>query len=249
MCFSAGFDLAAGTVITVVAIDTLRRNESARTLPLAIIPAVFAAHTLMSGALWLSFNGAISPQAGTAAAWAYMLVAFVLLPILIPLSVLLLEPPGWRRFALVALTGAGVVSGLGYLIGLVGGSGSAQACGWYIDYWIEAPVPFSGVLYLIATCWALLLSGYRPLFLWGLTNVLVVVVLSDAVPRGLPSLWCLWAAVTSFFVNGFLRDLNRSRAIGEKGPKYGIRQPTAPDSRAPLVRPPTQPVGTDLTNS
>jgi len=223
--------LVAGVVITAVAVDTLRRNDSLRTLPLAVIPAVFAAHTFMSGALWLSFNGVLSPQLGTAAAWSYMFVAFVMLPILVPASILLLEPPGWRRIALTVLTGAGLVSGLGYLVGLVSGTGSAAACGWYIDYWVEAPVPFSGMLYVLATCCALLLSGYRALFLWGITNAIVVLVLSEAVPRGLPSLWCLWAAATSVFIDWFLRETAAYRA----GPKYGLAEPSHDNIEVPLT--------------
>jgi hypothetical protein len=207
VCFSAEFDIVAGAAITVVAIDTLRHNQSVRTLPLALIPAVFAAHTFMSAGIWLADGGVVSPAAGTASAWAFMWVAFVLLPVYIPISVLILEPPGWRRVTLWLLTGAGAISSADYFIGLLRGYGSATTMGWYIDYVIIGGIAFDGVFYLVATCGALLLSGHRPLFIWGVLNVVMVAVLALTVPLGVPSLWCLWAAATSVFVNWFIRTL------------------------------------------
>lgn len=211
MCFSAEFDLVAGTAISVVAIDTLRHNQSLRTFPLALVPAIFAAHTFMSAAIWLAQRGDVSGACGVTAEWSFMFVAFVLLPVYVPIAVLLLEPPGWRRASLVVLSIAGAIASVDFLLGLLRGDGSAIPMQWYLDYTISGTLAYSGVLYLAGTCGALLLSGFRPLFYWGILNVLMVSLLAFTVPLGVPSLWCLWAAVTSVFVDWFLRTLRDQR--------------------------------------
>jgi len=218
MCLSPEVDVVAGVAISVVAVDALRHVDSRRTLPLAALPAIFAFHTFTSAFVWWGERGDISSTLGDAASITFMFIAFILLPIYVPISILLLEPHGWRRIALLLITGAGIASGVDYLLGLLGGQADAVACSYYIDYTIDGRSAVSGVLYLIATCGALLLSGSRPLFLWGLVNAVAVAGLAVWVQAGLPSLWCFWAAITSFFVAWYLRLLRREHAAGKPWP-------------------------------
>ncbi len=218
MCLSPEVDIVAGVAISAVAVDALRHVDHRRTLPLAALPAIFAFHTFVSAFVWWGERGDISAALGDAASTTFMFIAFILLPIYVPICIFLLEPPGWRRIALLLITGAGVASGVDYFLGLVGGQGSAVACSYYIDYTIDGRSAVSGVLYLIATCGALLLSGSRPLFLWGIVNAVGVAVLAVWVQAGLPSLWCFWAAITSFFVAWYLRRLRRQHQEGQPWP-------------------------------
>lgn len=234
MCLSPGVDVAAAVAISVVAVDALRHNHHARTLPLALLPGLFAVHTLSSAFVWWGADGTVSPAVGDAASSFFMLIAFVVLPVYMPWAVVSIEPPGWRRDALLLLGGAGALAGLDFLLGLLGGQGEAIACDYYIDYTITGTASVSGVLYAAATCGALLLSGQRSLFLWGVTNAVVVVVLAQMAQRALPSLWCFWAACSSVFVAWFLRRLERRRARGEPWPwmaylgRTGAAEPVPP---------------------
>lgn len=218
MCFSPEVDVVAAVAISVVAVDALRHNHSARTLPLALLPAVFAVHTLASAFVWWGQDGTVPAGLGAAATSFYLGIAFVLLPVLVPVAVLMIEPPGWRRPALVALGLAGAYASAVFALGLVDGRGSATACSYYIDFGITGASSAAGVMYVVATCGALLLSGQRPLVIWGVLNAVVVGALVLAVANGLPSLWCFWAAITSVFVAWFLRSLERARASGAAWP-------------------------------
>ena len=218
MCLAPQVDVLAGVAIAVVAVDAIRHNRSARTAPLAALPAVFAVHTLASALVWWGLQGRVPATIGDAATAFYLGIAFVLLPVLLPIAVLLIEPPGWRRSALVLLTAAGLYSSLDFLVGLLDGRGGAAACTYYIDFGITGASSYSGFMYVLATCGALLLSGQRPLVVWGLTNALVVALLAGLEGRALPSLWCFWAAASSLFVAWFLRSLERRRAAGEPRP-------------------------------
>jgi Family of unknown function (DUF6629) len=218
MCFSPEVDVVAALVISVVAVDAVRHNHSARTTPLALLPAVFAVHTLSSAFVWWGLEDSVPAGLGAAATSFYLAIAFVLLPVLVPVAVLLIEPPGWRRPALVVLGLAGAYASAAFALGLLDGRGGAAACSYYIDFGITGASSAAGVMYVAATCGALLLSGQRPLVLWGITNVVVVGVLVLAEANGLPSLWCFWAAGTSVFIAWFLRSLARARAAGAAWP-------------------------------
>jgi hypothetical protein len=220
-------------VISVVAVDALRHNPGPRTTPLALLPALFAAHTLASAFVWWGLDGTVPAPLGSLATTFYLGVAFALLPVLVPAAIGLLEPPGWRRLALVALAAAGAYASAVFLMGLVDGRGAVTACSYYLDFQISGASSAAGALYVVATCGALLLSGQRPLVVWGITNAIVVGVLAFAQGAGLPSLWCFWAACTSIAIAWYLRSLARSRAAGAPWPW----EPAEPEADAePAVR-------------
>jgi hypothetical protein len=227
MCLSPQADVIAGIGIAVVAVDALRHNRAGRTLPLALLPALFAAHTLTEAFVWWAADGLVPARVGEAATSLYMLVAFVVLPVYVPACVLLLEPRGWRRATLAGLTLAGAVAGGLFLGGLVGGRGQATVCTLYVDYDVAGTAAMAGILYVIATCGALLLSGQRALLVWGVVNVVAVGALNVWAASGLPSLWCVWAACTSVFVAWYLRHLDAARARGEPWPWDAATSPAS----------------------
>jgi hypothetical protein len=206
MCFSPQVDLVTGVTIAVVAVDAARHCRTARQAPLAALPAIFAVHTLVSAAVWWGLWGDLPASLGNTALQTYLFIAYALLPVYVPLAVLLIEPRGWRRWALTGLLAVGAVASAVFLAGLVGGRGVAEACSYYIDFDITGTPTFAGVLYVLATCGAFLLSGKRPLVIWGVTNVAAVGLLALLESQGLPSLWCFWAACTSVFVAWYLRS-------------------------------------------
>ena len=213
MCFSPQVDVVAGVAIAVVAVDAARHCRSARTAPLAALPAIFAFHTFASAFVWWGLSGRRPRRTRARGAAVYLLIAFVLLPIYVPLAVLLIEPAGWRRWALGVLAVAGTVAGLDFLVGLLTGRGEATACASYIDFNVTGTSSLAAVLYVVATCGAFLLSAQRPLVIWGVLNVVAVGVLALFASRGLPSLWCFWAACTSVFIAWYLRSISPRAAV------------------------------------
>lgn len=221
MCWSPEVDLIAAAGIAVVAADALRHNREGRTLPLALLPALFSVHTASSAVIWWAAEGALPAAAGEAAARFFMFVAFALLPVYVPVAVLLIEPPGWRRGALLALGATGLVSGVSYLLPLAQGEAAAVACDYYIAFTIDGAVPYAGFLYVVATVGALLFSGHHALMLWGVVNAAAVALLSVWTQAGLPSLWCFWAACTSVFIAWFLRTWPEASTPEPQPPRSG----------------------------
>lgn len=214
MCFSAQADLVGGVVLGAIGIDTLRHvGERREYLALAALPLMFAGHQLVEAFVWWDLQGHLSDTVADIATWLYLLFAFVLLPVYVPVAVLVAEPSGQRRKLIRwSVVVGGIVSVL-LLATMVRGSVTASLDDWHIRYGtgIDAAVPIVGA-YIVATCGALLLSTNRILVRFGLVNLVAVVVIAIFVVEGFASLWCAWAAVASGAVALHLRRAGRVAA-------------------------------------
>lgn len=205
MCLSVEFDIVAGAAISVVAIDAIRHHRTGRELPLALVPAVLAVHTFLSAVVWLGVDGTVSEPVAHTASVLYLFIAYALLPIYVPIAVLLIAPPDWHRNAVLVMCAVGAMPALGYGYALMHGQGTASPDSYYIAFGMQGTAGVLGVLYVVSTCGALLLSGSAPLIAWGVVNAVAVSALVAWNSLGLPALWCLWAAVTSGFAAWCLR--------------------------------------------
>mgnify|MGYP006282089087 FL=1 len=214
MCFSPEVDLVASVAIGAVAFETIRHNHHIRTLPIALVPAIFAIHTFSSAFVWLGFEGHVSLSVQHWAINVYLAIAFILWPTFVPFTLLCIEPIGWRRNTLGVLFMLGAITSAIYQVAIRDGNGSATELAHYIDFHVGGTPYFTGALYFMTTTISVLLSGQRPLVLWGLVNTAVVLVLVASQNHGLPSLWCFWAACTSAFVLWFIRTLETNQQAG-----------------------------------
>ena len=212
MCLSPEVDVVASITIGTFAIDALRHNKGVQTLPIALVPAIFAVHTFASAVVWWGNRGNVPSHWGNLAAQFFIAIAFVLLPIYIPLAVLCLEPVHWRRFIMTLFSAGGLIAGAMYAHHIALGDSSAVVCKRYVDYHVSGVSLSFAILYDLATLGAVLVSSYRSLQLWGMINILAIGVLSLVEREGLPSLWCFWAACTS----GCIAWAFRSGAFGQK---------------------------------
>jgi hypothetical protein len=209
MCFSPEADLAAGVLVSVVGVDAIKRARSPEELPLAALPLLFGMHQLIEAFVWWGLEGKVPASLGDTAMWIYLAIAF-LLPLWVPLAVRGVEPSPGRRPVITVMVGIGLLVSLILLGTIVWGPVDAAIVGHHIAYDVDIPGGGAiGVLYVVATCGALLLSSDRWIRYFGMSNVAAVVVLVWITVGGLTSLWCVWAAVTSVAIDLFLRDEER----------------------------------------
>jgi hypothetical protein len=209
MCFSAQADLTAGVFVTAVGVDALRRVRSPKELPLATLPLVFGIHQLIETFVWLGLSGTVSGAVGDAAMWLYLAVAFIL-PLWVPLAVREVEPSPGRRRLLALPVAIGALVTLVMAEALIRGPVSAHIDGMHISYVVELPGgALIGVLYVVTTCGALLMSTDHWIRTFGWLNVVAVGVLVWLTVGDLTSLWCVWAAITSVAIDLFLRQTGR----------------------------------------
>ncbi len=220
MCFSAEADFVSGAVIGAIGIATLTQVERPRELPLAILPLAFALHQIAEGFVWRDLDSGVAHSTGVPV-YLYLAFAWVVLPVLAPLAIMIVEPPGRRRRMIGVFVVLGAIAGAYLAAAIARGDVSAHA--------VEHTVQYGGagrfatvatVLYIVATCGAPLLSGFRAIVWFGVANLLAVAAFATIQAEGLTSLWCTWAAVVSVFI--FLQfvfwrrgDDNVDHEIGE----------------------------------
>lgn len=206
MCFSAEADLLSGVVLSGVGVDALRHLPHRRFLPLALLPLLFGMHQLIEAFAWWGLEGRVSPEVGRAAVWAYLAIAFLVLPPLVPTAMLSAEGDPRRRRRLMPLVLLGLAVAAALVPGLIGERAGAEMACRYIAY--DAGVPYAGFLlpfYVAATCGPMLLSGRRSFVVFGVANLAAVGMLSWLLAGGVISLWCAWAAAASVIIARHLR--------------------------------------------
>lgn len=199
MCFSAQADLVGGLVVTAIGIDVARHvNGRRRHIALAALPLLLGLHQLDEAFVWWGLQGHVSVGAGRVATWIYLLIAFVVLPVFVPVGVLLLEPRGRRRSAMLVFVALGLAVATVLLAAMARGPAKAALGHNHLSYSTDLHAgAIVVVAYVVATCGSLIVSSYRDIALFGIVNLVAVAVLAKLTIDGFASLWCGWAAITS----------------------------------------------------
>lgn len=198
MCFSMTADLLVGTALLPVAVATLREVRHWREVPFALLPTIFAFHQLLEAAVWP--NGVVPAGLAQVAMRAYIVIALPLLPAWVPLAVLMLEPRGARlRVAPFVVLGA-VVSAYLAVVVLTRPVGMTR-CPHALAYHTDVSDPYLwAALYIIAVIGPAVLSGYRSIVMFGLANLVGLIVVAVLYLQAFTSLWCVYAATLSVLV-------------------------------------------------
>lgn len=225
MCFSPEADFTAGAIVAGVGVETLRRVRTPRELIVGALPLLFGIHQLVEGFVWLGLRGEVSQGLGDAAKEAYIVYAHAVLPAIVPLGFMLLEPDTVRSRRLRPFAGVGLLLGA-YLLGQVTaypvGAQQAPHC---IVYTTHTPNDVAvTMLYVVVTCGPALLSSRRYLRWFGLASLIGVIATAAVRADDVTSLWCLCAAMVSVLI---LEHFRRQRALEAHG--NPIRGPAIPN--------------------
>ncbi len=201
MCFSPTASFTASAIIASIGVATLRHVREPRTILFASVPLLFAFHQFTEGMVWLGLDGTIGPDALARAAFLFRLYAQGLLPFLMPLAVVLMEPRGWRRRAITGLIAIGTIVCAWDLVGLL-----FYPSQTFVDHAsIAYRNPLTGnlyisLLYILATCGALLLSSHRVVRWYGGLNVIGLTIVQIVRDYAFASVWCFYAAALSIMI-------------------------------------------------
>ncbi len=201
MCFSPEADFVSGAAIGVVGVMTIAKVENRRELALGAIPLALALHQVVEGFVWLGLEDKATNSSSDLAVHLYVAFAWIVLPILFPLAVLLVEPSVQRRRVMAWFVGLGAAVSVYLLSAMLDGHVTAHEAEHTIQY--GGAGRYAGiatVLYVIATCGPPLLSSYRAIVWFGAANIVAVVAIAWVQADGLTSLWCAWAAVVSVLI-------------------------------------------------
>ncbi|WP_219924141.1 DUF6629 family protein [Nocardioides campestrisoli] len=193
-------DLTAGVALLPVAAVCLHEVRTARELPFASLPLLFALHQLTEALVWHGASDYVSAGVQQAAALIYVLFALPFLPLFVPLAVLLLEPQG-RRARVAPFVGLGAVVAAYLLWAVLDGPVRVREEPHALVYDVDlAYGPMWAVLYVVAVIGPSVLSGYPSIVAFGLLNLVGLSVVALVYVQAFASLWCVYAALTSVLV-------------------------------------------------
>ena len=221
MCFSATASFSAGAILLGLGTLTLKSVRRPRELPFAAIPLLFAIQQLSEGVIWLTFRYE-APQLNAVMTYVYSFFSHVLWPVYVPVAVLLIESPGWRRRALLAFVAAGVAVGAYLLYILVAYPVVSRPIGQHIKY--VSPHFFAAAvmtLYLMSITFSLLLSTHRTVKAFGVLALLSFAAAYYFYATWFISVWCFFASLLSaiVYLHFVLRKTERS---GPRDPSESI---------------------------
>lgn len=209
MCFSVEADLVAGVALLPVGVAALREVRHVREVPFAALPLLFSMHQFVEVFVWLGNDGGVSSCVQSTATSAYVLFALPVLPTLVPLAVLLLEPRGSRLrvapFVVLGLVVSAYLS-VAVLDGPIDVDVRAHAIVYGVDlnhgiWW--------AILYVLAVIGPSILSGYPSIVAFGVVNLVGLSVVATLYVSAFASLWCVFAACSSLLVLVHMRRRRR----------------------------------------
>ena len=185
MCFSPQADVVGGVVVTAIGIDAYRhlrgRNDH---LLLATLPLLLGVHQLDEVFVWWGLEGHVPHAVGRVALWIYLLIAFVVLPMFVPIAVLALEPTRQRRWRMAPFVALGAGVSVVLFAAMLRAPVGVTEHPYHLAYDVKlSHGGFLVALYVIAVCGALLFSGFRHVEIFGFANF-VAVALAAAHPTG-----------------------------------------------------------------
>lgn len=217
MCLSPEADLVGGLVLGVVGLDALRHVRRRHDhLAFAALPLLFGAHQFTEAFVWWGLRDQVPTAVEQAATWIYLLFAFVVLPVYVPAAIRALEPVGRRRNLMTAFIGLGAVVAAVLLTAMIRGPVTAHLGEDHVAYQTDLRAGFVITTgYVVATCGATLLSGYRWIAAFGVVNLIAVAALAQLTIDGFASLWCGWAALTSLVIAWHLRATAPRKSVAQ----------------------------------
>ncbi|WP_064971803.1 DUF6629 family protein [Aurantiacibacter marinus] len=201
MCFSATSSFIASGVIGTIGLATLRHVREPRSLLFAALPILFALHQFTEGFVWLGLEGEVGSVALDHTAFLFMLYGQGVLPLLLPVAVLLMEPQGLRQRAIAALVAMGALVCIWMVYGVIAYPSQCYVEHHSIAYrnQVTSDVGMT-LLYIAVTCGALLLSTHRVIRWFGAFNVAALLIAQAFKAYAFTSVWCFFAAGLSIII-------------------------------------------------
>lgn len=205
MCFSAEASLTAAVVLGVTGIVTLKNSLSRSHFFLAAIPLLFTIQQLAEGFVWLHLSHHIgSLELFTAAQRTFLIFAFLIWPVWIPLSFAVVEQVPWRRLLLYINLACGVglfMLNVAYAFNQVP---SVQVVHHSLQY--VGQIPAQTWIYPLVILLPCFLTSLKNVWIFGILITFGYLVAAYFYTDAFISVWCFFAALVSLSIYKILKD-------------------------------------------
>jgi len=213
MCFSAGASFAGGVVISAIGVATLIKVHKPSQIIFASIPLFFGFQQFVEGFLWYILQHPAYAEYQSTFTIAFLIMAQVFWPMMIPLAVLFMEHNRKKKKALWVFLCAGIGVSVFYAYCLSSYPAIPEISGYHIYYDVhENPKVLSMIafgLYLITSITPLFISSIKRTHLLGILMSISCLVTIIFFTQYLTSVWCFFAALISAVIFWILMDSKR----------------------------------------
>ncbi len=212
MCFSPEASFAGGVIISAIGIVTLRKIHRPSQILFACIPLFFGFQQFAEGFVWLTLPMSDHTLILKIFVYIFLVTAQVIWPVLIPLSVLLMERSNKKKEILKVLLVVGVALSLYYGFCLLNFHVNPKIEGFHIKYYNDFPETLGMIatlVYMITTIPPLFISSVKRTHLLGILMSISCIVTVIFFKQYLTSVWCFFAALISGVIYWILSDLQK----------------------------------------
>jgi hypothetical protein len=211
MCFSATASFGASAIILGIGIVALTKSTTIPQKIFSSIPLIFAVQQFAEGILWLSLAHSSAAYWAKTATYTFLVLAEVVWPIMVPLSIMLLENRSFNRKILRVLTGLGVLVSAYLLYSLLSYKVQASISCSHILYDVSYPPSAmrADAFYFAVAVVAPIISSVKRVRLLGLVICLSYIVTKIFYEDYLISIWCYFATAISIIVLSIVIQLNK----------------------------------------
>ncbi|MES2287897.1 MAG: DUF6629 family protein [Bacteroidota bacterium] len=211
MCFNANVSFGASAVIGAIGVATLIKAKAPSQYAFAGIPLLFAIQQFVEGVLWLALKQPDSLITQQIATFVFILIAQVIWPAWVPLSIILLEKEKSRKKTLlIFLVIGGILSAFGaYRILFYDVVAQIENHHIRYDFNIGSPImPFAALFYILPTIISPFISSVKKMILLGTLLVSSLIISKLFFELYTISVWCFFAAIISSLVFVIISKLN-----------------------------------------
>jgi hypothetical protein len=212
MCFSAEASFTGGVIITAIGIATVTKVHKPSQLIFACIPIFFGIQQVAEGILWLTIPHPEYDSLRKFVTYFFLIMADVLWPMIIPLSVLFMEENRKKKKALWIFLSLGMILSGYYAICLIIFHVYPKIMGYHIQYISDFPDSLSMpafFVYLIVPITPFFISSINRTQLMGILMFFSCAVTAIFFTQFLTSVWCFFAALISGVIYWILSDSKR----------------------------------------
>lgn len=211
MCFSAEVSFIASGIISVAGIIAIKKSKTNPQKVFASIPFIFGVQQFIEGCLWIFIDLTDYNLILSMLTYGFLFFAWIIWPIIIPLSLWLLEMNSSRKkmLSLCLLFGFLTTGILAFvLINIPIGANIAKN---HIQYNIEftGQTPFIiTIAYLISTVFSLFISTRSNTWILGLVILSSYIFSKLYFTEHLISVWCFFSAISSLIIVWIIHKIN-----------------------------------------
>ncbi len=211
MCFSASASFTAAAVIGTISVFTVKSSWNNQYRYFGTVPVLFAIQQAAEGFIWNGLNNSEQAYLLPYFTKVFLLFAWSIWPILIPLSMYQIETVKWKKIAILITLILGISTALISIFHLLNNEPLAYISSFHIDYKLAIPIQnekltiVQEIIYGVCTLVPLFLSSSKKMYVFATANLISLVLAFVFFEHALPSTWCFFAAILSGFIYYFIQ--------------------------------------------